>query len=81
MCCVMPPASLLRHLGAADGVQQRGLAVVYVPHDRDDRRADHKILVLVRFVFLDQRFFICLLQLLLQLNAEVSAGRAAPSRS
>ena len=32
-----------RHLGAADVVQQRGLAVVDVAHDGDDRRARHAI--------------------------------------
>ncbi len=32
------------HLGLADGVEQRGLAVVDVTHDRDDRRAlDHLV--------------------------------------
>ena len=33
------------HLGRADGVQQRRLAVVDVTHDRDDRRAPLEILV------------------------------------
>ena len=38
MCWVMPPASPLDHVGRADGVEQRGLAVVDVAHDGDDRR-------------------------------------------
>ena len=33
------------HLGLADGVQQRGLAVVDVAHDRDHRRALHEVRV------------------------------------
>jgi hypothetical protein len=42
MCCVMPPASRLGHLGLADGVEERRLAVVDVTHHGDDRRArDH----------------------------------------
>src|SRR3954454_19986917 len=36
------------HVGLPDGVQQRGLAVVDVAHDRDDRRARLQILVGVR---------------------------------
>ena len=39
MCCVMPPASDVGHLGLADGVEQRGLAVVDVAHDGDHRSA------------------------------------------
>src|SRR6478752_3352284 len=34
---------LVHHVGAADGVQQLGLAVVDVTHDGDDRWAHHKI--------------------------------------
>jgi hypothetical protein len=40
MCWVMPPASPAGDVGGADGVEQRGLAVVDVAHDGDDRRAD-----------------------------------------
>ena len=39
MCCVMPPASPRRDVRLADGVEQRGLAVVDVTHDGDDRTA------------------------------------------
>ena len=42
MCCVMPPASPPDHVGLADGVEQRGLAVVDVAHDGDDRRTRHR---------------------------------------
>ena len=45
MCCVMPPASLLGHVGRADGVEQRSLAVIDVAHDGDHRRAPLAILV------------------------------------
>ena len=38
MCWVMPPASRLGDVGLADGVEQRGLAVVDVAHDGDHRR-------------------------------------------
>jgi hypothetical protein len=38
MCCVMPPASPAPR-SCADVVEQRGLAVVDVTHDGDDRRA------------------------------------------
>ena len=38
MCCVMPPASPRDHVGLADRVEQRRLAVVDVAHDGDDRR-------------------------------------------
>ena len=41
MCCVMPPASPAGDVGLADGVEQRGLAVVDVAHDGDDRTARH----------------------------------------
>ena len=44
MCWVMPPASPLGDVGLADGVEQRGLAVVDVAHDGDHRRARHQIL-------------------------------------
>jgi hypothetical protein len=37
-----------RHLGAADVVQQRGLAVVHVAHDGDHRRARQRSAVLRR---------------------------------
>jgi hypothetical protein len=40
MCCVMPPASE-RPRRSADGVEQRRLAVVDVPHDRHDGRPGH----------------------------------------
>ena len=39
MCWVMPPASRAGHVGFADGVEQRGLAVVHVAHDGDHRGA------------------------------------------
>jgi hypothetical protein len=39
MCWVMPPASPSSHVGFADGVEQRGLAVIDVAHDGDDGRA------------------------------------------
>ncbi len=39
MCCVMPPASEDATSVLADRVEQRGLAVIDVPHDRHDRRA------------------------------------------
>ena len=45
MCWVMPPASPGGDLGLADRVQQRGLAVVDVAHDRDDRRALDEVLL------------------------------------
>ena len=35
-------------VGLADRVEQRGLAVVDVTHDGDDRRARHQVLGLVR---------------------------------
>ena len=47
MCWVMPPASPAGDVGVADGVEQRGLAVVDVAHDGDDRRARLEILGLV----------------------------------
>jgi hypothetical protein len=34
----------VRHMGVADGVEQRGLAVIDVAHDGDDRRARLKVL-------------------------------------
>ena len=37
----------LHHGGLADRVEERGLAVVDVPHDRHDRRARNEVLVLV----------------------------------
>mgnify|MGYP003694040089 CR=1 FL=1 len=37
MCCVIPPASGVDDGGLANGVEQRRLAVVDVPHDRDHR--------------------------------------------
>ncbi len=40
MCWVMPPASPAATSVDADGVEQRGLAVVDVTHDGDDGRAD-----------------------------------------
>ena len=45
MCWVMPPASPADDLGLADRVQQRGLAVVDVAHDRDHRRALDEVLL------------------------------------
>ena len=45
MCWVMPPASPGGDLGLADRVEQRGLAVVDVAHDRDHRRAVDQVLV------------------------------------
>ena len=41
MCCVMPPASRVDHVGRAERVEQRGLAVVDVAHHGDHRRARH----------------------------------------
>ena len=46
MCCVMPPASP-GDAGAADVVEQRGLAVVDVAHDGDHRRTAARAHVLV----------------------------------
>jgi hypothetical protein len=39
MCWVMPPCFLLGDLGFADGIEQRGLAMIDVPHD--GHRQDH----------------------------------------
>ena len=47
MCWVMPPASVSTTAVFADRVEQRRLAVVDVPHDRDDRRAGLERLVRV----------------------------------
>ena len=47
MCWVMPPASPAVDVGAADGVEQRGLAVVDVAHDGHDRRPRQQILRVV----------------------------------
>ena len=46
-------------IGVADGVEQRGLAVIDMAHDGDDRRPRHQMSVGVRRVeqaFLDVRF-------------------------
>ena len=43
MCWVMPAGLAGGDLGLADRVEQRGLAVVDVAHDRDDRRADDEV--------------------------------------
>ena len=48
-----------RHVGRADGVEQRGLAVVDVAHDGDDRRARRQLRRIVGDVeqaFLDVGF-------------------------
>ncbi len=42
MCWVMPPVSLSTTFGATDLVEQRGLAVVDVPEDRDDGRTEEE---------------------------------------
>ena len=47
MCCVMPPASSAVTLGLADRVEQRGLAVVNVTHNDNDRIAGLKLLCLI----------------------------------
>ena len=39
----MPPASPATHIGLAQRVEQRGLAVIDMAHDGDDRRARHQI--------------------------------------
>ena len=44
MCWVMPPLSVCDDVRLADPVQQRGLAVVDVAQDRDDRRPGHEVL-------------------------------------
>ena len=59
MCWVMPPASPADHVGRADGVEQRGLAVVDVAHDGHDRRARRqrrRIVGGVEHAFLDVGF-------------------------
>ena len=38
MCWVMPPASPANHIGAAQRIEQAGLAVIDMAHDRDHRR-------------------------------------------
>ena len=43
MCWVIPPASPGGHLGLADRVEQRGLAVVHVAHDGDHGRPVHEV--------------------------------------
>ena len=43
MCWVIPPASPAATSVVADRVEQRGLAVVDVAHDGDDRRADDEV--------------------------------------
>ena len=56
MCCVMPPASPAATRDATDVVEQRGLAVVDVAHDGDDRRARQQLVL--RFavgLFLEER--------------------------
>ena len=58
MCCVMPPAS--RHdINADDAVQQRGLSVVDVAQERDDRRSSDQIgrIVFHLLEFGQQRIF------------------------
>ena len=44
MCWVIPPASPAATAGLADRVEQRGLAVVDVAHDRDHGRAGDEVL-------------------------------------
>ena len=46
--CVMPPASVATTLLLADLVEQRGLAVIDVAHDGDDRGPGHEVFGLVR---------------------------------
>ena len=43
MCWVMPPASPGHQVGVPDRVQELGLAVVDVTHDRDHRRPGHQV--------------------------------------
>ena len=45
MCWVMPPASSAMTVGLADGVQQPGLAVVDVTHDRHHRRPGRQVVL------------------------------------
>ena len=85
MCWVMPPASPATTFAVADAVEQRGLAVVDVTHDGDDRRARlEQRLVLVVVVVAEHR-----LQLELgllagldeqDLGAELLGDRARSSR-
>ena len=64
MCCVMPPASPATTFAFADAVEQRGLAVVDVTHDGDDRRPRlEERLVLVFVVVAEQRLELELLLL------------------
>ena len=53
MCWVMPPGFPGRHVGFADDVQQRRLAVIDVAHDRHHRRPRLHVLRLVLDVQLD----------------------------
>ncbi len=42
---------LVCHVGLSDRIQERGLAVVYMPHNTDDRRSRHHILLILILLF------------------------------
>ena len=63
MCWVMPPASPATTLAVADLVEQRGLAVVDVTHDRDDRRAGFEEVFVVVVAVVEHRLQLDLLLL------------------
>ena len=65
-----------RHMRLADVVEQRGLAVIDVAHDGDDRRTRQKILLVVLDLdVLGEHVLRCLFDLLFELDAELGTDQ------
>jgi len=63
-------------IGRADAVEDRGLAMVNVPHDNYDRRTRFKILVLV-FGIIEEDVFFCHFNQKLALDAKFISNQSS----